>query len=690
MMEPVSERRPPITPQLALRVAIFGAVALGLFAIVFFRLWYLQVLSGDQYLAQANANRVRVLPLPAPRGKIVDRRGKLLVGNKFAAVVEIEPEKLPQEERDLANKWGQDAGRREARPAGHKGPEVKIPPIPTAALRARYERLGRVLNKPAATIHRQVVRSLVLVPYSSARVKTDVPASVVGYIRERPELFRGVTVEQTYLRDYPHGPLAAQIVGTVGQINPDQLHEKRYRGVRRGTVIGTGGIERAYDKYLRGQNGIRRVQVDSNGRPIANGRLKDSKPVSGQRVRLSLSLGLQQAGQDAMAGPLNPGGHPGAFVALDPRQGEVLAMGSYPTFNPTIFTKPLTQGRYKALLGTGGVAGPLFNRAISGGYPTASTFKPITALAGLDAGLITADQSIDDPGCVDVGEIERCNAKKQAYGSVNLTKALQVSSDVYFYKLGTTAFYHGGYVIQRWARKLGLDRPTGIDLPGEIGGVIPDRAWRNEINAFELACRKRKHIPPGANVYQAGAAGCGRSDLRKYNLGDTVNLAIGQGDVVASPLQMAVVYAALANGGKVVKPHLGLEIESPEAVPIQRIERDPSRRTAIDDQDLATVRNGLHLAASTPEGTSGDVFGGWDQGRYPIYGKTGTATRAGRPNDQSWYAAYVPDPKRPIVVVVTVEDAGFGAAVAAPIACRMLAQWYREDGKCQAGAAFSR
>jgi penicillin-binding protein 2 len=690
MMEPVSERRPPITPQLALRVAIFGAVALGLFAIVFFRLWYLQVLSGDQYLAEANSNRVRVLPLPAPRGKIVDRKGKLIVGNNFAAVVEIEPEKLPQAERDLANEWGQRAGKREALPAGHKGPEIKIPPIPTPELRARFERLGRVLDKPAETIHRQVVRSLVLVPYSSARVKTDVPASVVGYIRERPELFPGVIVEQTYLRDYPFRALAAQILGTVGQINPEQLHEKRYRGVRRGTVIGTGGIERTYDKYLRGQDGLRRVQVDADGRPIANSRLKDTKPVSGQRVRLSLSLGLQQEAQDAIAGPLNPGGHPGAFVALDPRQGEVLAMGSYPTYDPTIFTRPLTKARYKALLGTNTIAGPLFNRAISGGYPTASTFKPITALAGLESGLITPEQAIDDPGCIDVGEIERCNAKKQAYGAVNLTKALQVSSDVYFYKLGMSAFSHGGYVIQRWARKLGLDRPTGIDLPGEIGGVIPDRAWRSEINDFERACRKRKHIPVGANVYQAGAAGCGRSDLREYNLGDTVNLAIGQGDVVASPLQMAVVYAALANGGKVVKPHLGLEIESPSAVSIQRIERDPSRRTAIDDQDLAVVRNGLHLAASTPQGTSGDVFAGWDQGRFPIYGKTGTATRDGRPNDQSWYVAYVPDPVKPIVVAVTVEDAGFGAAVAAPIACRMLSQWYRQAGKCQAGAAFSR
>jgi penicillin-binding protein 2 len=371
-------------------------------------------------------------------------------------------------------------------------------------------------------------------------------------------------------------------------------------------------------------------------------------------------------------------------------------MGSHPTFDPSIFTKPITEKRYRQLVGESDAAGPgpIFNRAIAGGYPVASTFKAITALAGLDKGLISPGTSIDDPGCIQVGEIERCNAHHQAYGSVDLARALQVSSDVYFYKLGISAFSHGdepgkALLIQRWARKLGLDHPTGIDLPGEIHGVIPDPRWRAEINAFELSCRKRKHISAQADVYTAGAQGCGRSDLRDYNLGDTVNLAIGQGDVQASPLQMAVVYATIANGGKVVVPHLGLEIERPGGELIQRIERDPAHHVTIDQGNLDAVRTGLHLAASTPEGTSGDVFAGWNQGRYPIYGKTGTATRAPKA-DQSWYIAYVPDPKRPIVVAVTVEEGGFGAAVAAPIACRILARYYHQEGTCNAGAATSR
>jgi len=699
MMEPVSDRRPPITPQLALRVAIFGAVAFALFAIVFFRLWYLQVLSGEQYLAQANSNRVRALPIPAPRGRVVDRNGKVIVRNEFAAVIEIDPSSLPQEERDLAATWGQKMGERAARPAGHKGDPIRIPEIPTAELRARLKRLGRVLNASGNSIHHQVVRSLVLVPYSNVRVKTDVPRSVLAYVSERPERFPGVKVEQAYLRDYPYGSLAAQILGYVGQIGPAQLKQKRYQGVKPGTIVGQDGLERTYDKYLRGQPGVRRVQVDANGRPVPNPRLRDTKPVAGQRLRLSLDLGLEKAGAAAIGGPLNPGSNPGAFIAMDPRDGELLAMGSFPTFDPAIFTKPITEKRYKALVGDSGEdgPGPIFNRAVAGGYPTASTFKPITALAGLDKDLITPQTTVDDPGCIQVGEAERCNANKQAYGSVDLLRAIQVSSDVYFYRLGMDAFYRGdepgkALIIQRWARKLGLDRATGIDLPGDIyrGGTIPDPKWRDEINADERACRAKKKISPAANVYQAGALGCGRSDLRDYNLGDTVNLAIGQGDVQASPLQMAIAYAALENGGKIVQPHLGLEIESPTGELVQRIEREPARKVKIDPADLEAVRTGLHLAASEPGGTSFDVFAGWNQDAYPIYGKTGTATRDLK-QDQSWYIAYVPDPKRPIVVAVTVEEGGFGAAVAAPIACRMLAHYYRQDpSACSAGAAKSR
>ena len=686
MMEPAGDRRTPITPQLALRVAIFGGVALALFAVVFFRLWYLQVLSGDKFLAEATVNRVRELRIQAPRGKIVDRTGKVIVRNRQAVVVEIDPAKLPDAERELAADWGRRAGLRAARPKGKRGDPIPIPPIPSKALERRYKRLGAVLGKSAGEIHRQVVRSLVLVPYSSVRIKTDVQQSVLSFISERPERFPGVKVEKTYLRDYPRRELAAQILGTVNEISPKELKAPRFRGVKPGTIIGTGGLERTYDRYLRGVDGVERIQVDAFGRPVPNRTLRRREPVAGQRLRLSLDLALEKTGQLALG--YIGGGRPGAFVALDPRDGQVLAMGSHPTFDPAELAKPITQKRYDALLGEGG-AGPLFNRAISGQYPTGSTFKAITALAGLETGLITPGASINDPGCIQVGEAERCNARKQAYGSVDLARALQVSSDIYFYKLGISAFYNrgnpGDVVIQSMARKLGFARPTGIDLPGEDRGVIPDKRWRESINELEQDCRRKKKISLQADVYAAGAAGCGISDLRFYNLGDTVNLSVGQGDLQATPLQLAVAYAAIANGGKVVRPHLGLEIERANGVLVQRIERDPARRIKIDEAHRQAIAEGLRRAASEPGGTSADVFAGWPHDQLPIHGKTGTAERQPR-RDQSWYVAYVPHPKRPIVVVVTVEEGGFGAATAAPIACRMLAKFYAvKDAPCARG-----
>ncbi len=244
------------------------------------------------------------------------------------------------------------------------------------------------------------------------------------------------------------------------------------------------------------------------------------------------------------------------------------------------------------------------------------------------------------------------------------------------------AFYNNGkrgdVVIQRYARKLGFGKPTGIDLPGEDGGVVPDKKWREERNKAEVECRKKKGIPQSADVYAAGAAGCGIADGRPYNLGDTVNIAIGQGDLQATPLQLAVAYAAIQNRGRVVVPHLGLEIERANGELVQRIERDPARRIKMDEEDRQAVAEGLRRAAGEPGGTSTDVFAGWPHAELPVFGKTGTAQTS--KGDQSWYVAYVPHPKRPIVVAVTVERGGFGAETAAPSACRMLAKFYAVEG----------
>lgn len=684
MIEPANDRRAPITPQLAMRVAIFGAVAFALFAIIFFRLWFLQVLSGDQYLAQANTNRFRALRIPAPRGEIVDRTGQVIVRNKRAVVVQLDPSKLPQEERDLAAKWGQDVGTRAARPKGRRGPPERIPGIPTAALRARYERLARVLGGSAVDIHRKVVRSLVVVPYSDVNIKTDVPTAVLSYVLERHQQFPGVTIEETYLRQYPRGTLAAQLLGTVGEISPKQLRENRFRNVKQGTRVGQGGLERAYDRYLRGRDGVQRVQVDASGRPVPNDRLRDTQPASGEQLKVSLDLGVTRTGQRELGAT----GKPGAFVAMNPDSGEIVGMASSPSFDPSLLAKPITEERYKALFGDN-VGKPQVNRAVSGLYPTGSTFKPITALAALQSGTATADESIDDPGCVKIGDRDFCNAGKFPNGSVDMRKALQVSSDVYFYRMGQRLFYKPNQVLQTWARKLGVGRLTGIDLAGEQKGVIPDTKWREGKAAEERACRKRKNIPLTDNVFVAGAKGCGISDMRPYNLGDNVNLAVGQGDVQSNPLQMAVAYAAIENGGRVVRPHLGTEIEDDQGRLVQRIKRPSSRHVSIDPANRQVILDGLRAAAEDPGGTSQPVFADWPNDKFPVYGKTGTAQRPPK-GDQSWYVAFVPDKEHPLVVAVTVEEGGFGAATAAPIACRILGQYYHQQTTCAAGDSRTR
>ena len=675
-------RVPPITPQLALRVAVLGVLAFALFGIVFFRLWYLQVLSGDQYLRQARDNRVRELSIQAPRGAVLDRNGEPLVENRVATVVKLDPERLPVSERDAAATWGQQVTSRTRRPKGKKGPQIRIPDPTTPRLVLRFKRLGRALNMSPRTIQERVVRSLTLVPYASVTVKTDVPATVRNYLLERSAQYPGVDVQKVYLRRYPNRDLGAQLEGTVGEISPSELKLPRFRGVRQGTVVGKEGIERAYDRYLRGVDGAQRITVDALGRPKGSPQERD--PVPGRALRTSLDLDLQSTGEAVLDRTIAAGpGTAGAFVALDPRNGEVLAMGSNPSYDPAVLSRPITQRRLEQLFGPN-AGSPRFNRAIGGLYPTGSTFKPITAFAALSQGIITPSTPINDPGCIEIGAAKQsfCNAGKEVNGTLSLPRAIQVSSDVFFYTLGRDLNPLDGQPLQKMAHRLGLGETTGIDLPGEGPGLVPDRRWRDQVGERERRCRKRRHIPLTALV------GCGISDMRPWTVGDNVNLAVGQGDLQASPLQMAVAYGAIENGGRVVRPHLGVAVEDQNGRELQKIDPGTARRVRMDPGARAAIMQGLH-AATTGDGTSADVFKGWNQKSFPVYGKTGTAERAGH-GDQSWYVCFVPNQSRPIVLAVTVEDGGFGAEAAAPIARVMLAQWFGQKKTFIAGKSHTR
>jgi penicillin-binding protein 2 len=609
-----------ITPQLALRVAILGGIALVLFAVIFFRLWYLQVLSGDKYLAEANDNRVREVKVEAPRGKIVDRGGTVLVDNRTALVVQVLPERLPGEQ----------------------------------AARARlYRRLGKALNRSPGAVRRKIRREVRELPFSPVTLKTDVGLRTVLYLQENQSRFPGVEVERIFLRKYPHEEVGAHLFGTIGEVTEKQLDQPRYSDVALGDRVGQSGIEFQYDRYLRGRNGASRIQVDAIGRPKGELSIRDPEP--GKRLRLSIDFGVQKAAQAA----LERYGLPGGFVAMDPRSGEVLALGSNPGFDPNVFAKGVRASVYKRLQDPDNGA-PLANRATQGLYPTGSAFKLITATAALESGLISPATVLFDGGSLTVGGVTFKNAGGVSHGALALPRALQVSSDVFFYRVGLMADQKGGDIIQKWARRLGLGRPTGIDLPGEGAGLVPTPAWRNRLFRRKLTDRP-------------------------WTPGDNINFSVGQGDLQADPLQMAVAYSAIANGGRIVTPHVGLRVEDNDGRILQQIEPGAKRRIDVSSSTRSAIMQGLHAAANSPGGTSTAVFEGFP---IEVAGKTGTAER-GAQGDQSWYVSAAPHHDPRIVVAVTIERGGFGAEAAAPATRRILASYFGIKGKKAIGEAGS-
>jgi len=607
--------RSPQPSQFAFRVALLGGGALVIFSIIFFRLWYLEVLSGDRYLAEANNNQVREVTVQAPRGEIVDRDGKLLVDNRTALALQVRTTELPRGNRVLSQE---------------------------------LRDLGEVAGMSKAYIERQIRKQTRESPASPVTLKRDVPYDLVYYLRENQGKFPGVSVDRVYVRQYPQGTLGAHMFGYVKEVSPEQLKEPRFEALAPGDEVGQAGVESTYDSLLRGVNGTTRVQVDASGRPTG-GQLSVRRPEAGNNLRMTIDSGLQSAAEAAMAGF----GLPGAFVAMDVDTGEVLALGSVPTFDPSVFARPLIPQSVadQIFLGTDGTEAAIFDRAIQGGYPTGSTFKLLTATAALEDGAITPEEIVYDPGVLNVGGVKFENAGDAINGPINLQTALQVSSDVYFYKLGLELNSDDnpeGGALQNWARQLGMGSLTGIDLPSEASGLVPTPGWRNQLYADQLTDRP-------------------------WTVGDNINLSVGQGDLQASPLQLGVAYATLANGGSVVRPHVGMRVEDPSGRVIQEIDPAPRREVSIDPRTRRSILDGLHAAAQEPGGTSYGVFGGFP---VEMAGKTGTAERGLSVEDQSWYVALAPYPDPEIVVVATLERGGFGADSAAPAVQEMLSEYF--------------
>jgi penicillin-binding protein 2 len=645
------------TPQLALRLGVLGGVALLVFGVLFFRLWALQVLSGPKYLQAALDNQLRSVRLEAPRGMILDRQGRQLVTNVPGTAVQLAPADLPKT-------W--------------------------AAERAELQRLSKVVHVPVhqllVAIHKRANDPVTPVTVRES-VQRDAP---VYYLVEHKDEFPGVQVVDTYLRAYPYGDLGAQVLGYVSEISSPQLKALGKHGYQAGDEIGQAGIESTYDSYLRGRPGLAQLRVDSLGRPRSP-LVERRQPVPGESIQLTLDVGLQRAAEQALVygiGKAQVNGewaaNGGAIVALDPRDGSILAMASNPTYDPKLFTGRVSPRR---LANAGLVNGtakihnyPSLDRAISGLYPAGSTFKPVTALAALETHVIDPATPLQCTGTYTVfkedGTVAQVFKNWDPYvdQSMTLPTAIAASCDTFFYQLGAS-FYKmppsAGHPLQQWASRFGFGKPTGVDVGPESAGLLPTPEWRNR--TFTA-----KTDPKNWQID------------RLWKPGDSIQLTIGQKDLLVTPLQLARFYAMIANGGKLVRPHLAQDVEEGGDARslgrvVHRFTPTPPQQVNLDPTALAAVQSGLYQATHASYGTSSAVFGSFP---IPIAGKTGTAEKIiqGLPSDrtnQSEWCGYGPaDPGETpqLVVCALIENGGHGGDAAAPAALKVFEKFFHQSG----------
>jgi penicillin-binding protein 2 len=632
-----------MTPQLALRLGVLGAIVLFAFAVLFFRLWALQVLSGERFLVAAQNNQLRSIRIEAPRGPIYDRKGRTIVGNRLAKVVRVWPASFPTRSR----------------------PRV-------------FRKLSTALDIPLAELQQTFQKQHRADPLKPVTLAEGVSDDVVIYLTERGREFPGVTVEDTYLRSYPYRALGAHLVGHVGAVTPEQIKSRRYR---HGDHVGQAGLEAAYDRFLRGQAGLAQLRVDSMGRPRGRPLYSDVYQ-QGLAVRTTLDIQLQRATEQALrhgidiARDTDDGwaANGGAIVALDPRTGGVRALASAPTFDPRDYVGRPKPGELKPLLDqrTAEAANfPGLNRAIAGLYPPGSTWKPVTAMAAMRERLVSAYNPLSCTGSMEVDGTTFNNWNPYANEAMTLPTALAASCDTYFYQLGLE-FYNlpaqYGSPFQKWAAAFGFGKPTGLDLGGEEPGLLPTPQWRRKTFTKERYPR----------TWEIDSL---------WKSGDSVQLAIGQKDLLVTPLQMARYYALVANGGKLVTPHLVSSVEQPGNRGAVKAVFSPAPRTVnVHSAELAAVRQGLYLATHASYGTSSGVFGGFP---VPIAGKTGTAEKVvhlpgfSGLKDQAWWCGYGPTDKPELVVCVVIENGGHGGTAAAPAALRVFENYFGKKAAYQ-------
>ncbi len=598
------------------RFAVLGGVIIAVLALLLVRLWTMQVLSGPAFAAQADENRVREVTTVAPRGRILDRYGRELVTNRPTMAVVVEPYRGGDED---------ETRRREE----------------------MMQRLSSLLDIPVREIEERVasVKESALAPRV---VAIDVPMSAVAYISEHQTEFPGVEVEARAVRQYPQGKLAAHVLGYTGEISESEMAEPDFQDYDPTDTVGKAGAERAFEKVLQGDRGRRVLEVDAAGNPRRI--MQETEPEAGRDVMLTIDSRVQRVAEKALVDAMKDAhkehytkAKAGAIVALDIRNGEVLAMASAPTYDPSVFLGGVSQKEWRSLTSTESEY-PLSNRAIMAQYPPASTFKAMTGLAGLQDGMTRQWSTYDCQGkWVGMGKLwKKYCWKHSGHGIESFMAGIEDSCDVVFYEIGYDFYKDRGEKLQKFARQFGYGSTLGIELPGEADGRVPDAAWKKAYN---------ENYP----------------EYQRWLPGDTVNMAIGQGDMLVTPLQVAASYAGIANDGKVMRPHVLRSVLGSDGKPVLGPSKDVAFAPKVSQANINIMQQALLNV--TERGTGAGAFRGFDQ---RVAGKTGTAQVAGK-DDYAWFVGYAPADNPRYAVAVVVEQGGHGGSVAAPAARQVLA-----------------
>lgn len=601
---------------LLFRLGLAGVFVLLLSGLLMGRLFYLQIDQHDYYSTRSYDNRMRVQMAPPVRGLIYDRNGGLLAENLPSYSLVVTPDQVPD-------------------------------------LKKTLKRLSRLVHIDSYDLKRFHERAASEPGFRPVPLRLNLSEQEVARFEVNRQDFPGVNIQAGLTRHYPLGAAAAHLVGYVGSITQRELSRVNAKAYQGTDHYGKTGVERRYEKILHGSPGSRIVEVNAEGRSLRQ--LDYNRPHSGDNLFLTIDAKLQMTAFKAM------GNQSGAVVALNPQNGAILAMVSKPSFNPELFVNGISEKNFKAL--NDNPRRPLFNRAIHGRYPPGSTIKPVMALAGLNTDGGKYIHPRYDPGWYKLPNNSRIyhNWNPRGFGRVDLHKAIEVSDDVYFYDL---AHDLGIDRIHAFLSKFGLGRPTGVDLPGEVSGILPSRAWKR---------RTQGHI---------------------WYPGDTLNTGIGQGYMSVTPLQLALMVGRVAARGKGGRPHILYATQNPVTGKVTPAPIHPLPPIKLDNpNDWQRVIDGMHAVIASPHGTEHGISHGLT---FTAAGKTGTAQIGGNTNpgdadtpqrdlprarrDNALFISFAPVDRPRIAVAVLVEHGGYGAQAAAPIARKVMNAWLGPDG----------